>query len=132
MYSYNQDILELTFDEDINGVIMRWTGLSASEDFRLANEDVLDLLIQHQSNALIADCREMKIIKLADQQWLYTNWIPRVIAAGLKYAAIVESEDYFNRLAVKNVSQEIENGLQIKYFTSFLMAKSWIKRIRKA
>lgn len=125
----DRDILALTFDPELQVVIMKWNGFSSSIEFRKANEDVLQKLQANASYKLIADLRQMKIIALQDQQWLYNNWLPRAITAGLSFVAIVESDDYFNRLTVDAVSQKIDDKITIRYFNNILSARSWIRNL---
>lgn len=84
MLTDHHDILTLSFDSHLQAVIMSWNGFASSSEFRAANEQVLKLLSEKNCHNIIADCREMKIISLTDQQWLYQDWIPRATQAGLK------------------------------------------------
>lgn len=127
MLTYDDTILQLSHDLESGAVIMEWTGFSSSSQFREANEAVLKLIRDTNANKIIADIRNMKIITIQDQQWLYQNWLPRTIRAGVEFVAIVESEDFFNRLSVDNVVQKIDDQLIIKYFKSVLGAKGWLK-----
>jgi|SRR5690606_11192757 len=128
MMESNQQVLELTFETELGAVIMNWNGFSSSGEFYEANESVLRLLKENNARKIVADLRNMKIIKLEDQQWLYKDWLPRAIRAGLEYVAIVESEDFFNRLSVDNVSQQINGQLNIKYFNTYSWARNWIRK----
>lgn len=129
MLTHNDTILRLSYDPELKAVIMEWTGFSKSGEFREANEAVLNLIREKKAEKIIADTRNMKIITLKDQQWLFQNWLPRTINAGLTYAAIIESEDFFNRLSVDNIVQEVNDKLIIKYFNSALVARSWLKSL---
>lgn len=127
MLAYDDTILQLSHDIESGAVIMEWTGFSSSSQFREANEAVLKLIRDTNASKIIADIRNMKIITIQDQQWLYQNWLPRTIRAGVEFVAIVESEDFFNRLSVDNVVQKIDDQLTVKYFKSVLGAKGWLK-----
>lgn len=128
MLTYH-DVLKLSYDTDLSAVIMEWTGFSNKEQFREANEAVLQLLKNTSAKKILADVRHMKIISLQDQQWLYQEWFPRVTKAGLAYAAIVESEDFFNRLTVDNIVQKVNDQLTVKYFDTLLGARFWLKSL---
>lgn len=123
------DILELSFASDVGAVVMAWKGFSGTEHFQAANEHVLDFIKEKRARKMIADLRDMRILSLSNQQWLYQNWFPRLINAGVSYIAIVESDDYFNRLTVDNVVQKIDDKLTIKYFNAFLSARYWLKSL---
>ena len=126
---YNEKVLQLSYEEELGAVIMEWIGFSSSLEFRTANEAVLQLLKERNTKKILADVRHMKIISLSDQQWLYQDWLPRTIKAGLEYVAFIESEDFFNRLTVDHVVQKINDQLTIKYFNTKLGAKNWIKNL---
>lgn len=121
--------LALTFDDDLGAVLMDWNGFMSSSEFYEANERVLELLKKKKSLKIIADLRNMKIIKLEDQEWLSKNWFPRIIAAGLSFVAIVESDDFFNRLTVNSITEKINNRITVKYFKTYLGARSWIRNV---
>ena len=120
--------LELTFNEELEAVIMDWNGFSGSDTFHEANERVLRLLKHKGAKKIIADLRDMKIIKLEDQRWLYENWLPRAAIEGLCKVAIVESGDFFNRLTVDSVCSKVNSFLEIKHFRTYLGARNWIRQ----
>lgn len=119
--------LELSYDEEIEAVLMQWKGFLSSGSFHEANEKVLSLLKTKNSSKIVADLRNMKIIKLADQEWLSKSWFPRIIKAGLSVVAIVESDDYFNRLTVRHITETVNDQIIVKNFSTYLGARNWIR-----
>ena len=128
MNNYN-DLVKLDYDKDLDAVIMEWTGFTGKEEFREANEEVLNLIRETGAKKIIGDLRNMKIINVNNQKWLYEDWLPRAVNEGLQYAALIESEDFFNRKSIHNVVEKMPENITIRYFKLKLAARSWIRSL---
>lgn len=117
------------FDEQINSVVMIWTGYATSEQFREGSELMLNELIYSKARAVLADLREMVIIGLEDQKWLESTFIPRAIKFGFKQIAFLTPTSYFNKVAVESVTYKIDKEkLYMQFFENEQEAISWLKQ----
>jgi hypothetical protein len=115
------------YDADVPCVIMTWQGYATSREFRDANERVLGVIAERGATKLLGDIKRFVLIGADDQHWLSTNWIPRVMQAGLRTIALVTPVFYFNRVAVENVGQKLDpEALILQYFETRDTARQWL------
>ena len=103
-------IYDINFDKDLNAVAMEWTGYANSNQFREGTELMLNTLIQHKCEKVLADIKDMTLIGAEDQEWLDTHFLLRAIKFGFKTPAIVKPESYFNKVAIENLSLKINKN----------------------
>lgn len=126
---YEDEVCKVYYDPDVPCIVMEWKGFANSPAFRKANEHVLAALVDRNVTKVIADIRQMRVISISDQEWLWENWLPRAMRAGYRACAMVTSEDYFNRVSIENVAKRIDPAqFTLQYFKSLLMARAWIKK----
>jgi hypothetical protein len=119
------------YDIDVPCVSMIWKGYATTAQFREANERVLQEIQQRRSSKLLSDAQEFVLIGATDQNWLSSNWIPRVLQAGVRKIALVMPRFYFNRVAVDAVTQRLAQNVaddlvSIEYFESRDAARTWL------
>jgi hypothetical protein len=118
------------FDENINAVVMEWDGYATSSQFKEGTELMLNTLIKHKCDNVLADIKDMVLIGMEDQQWLDQHFLPRAIEFGFKAIAIIRPEHYFNKVAVESISYKVDKDkLAINFFDNVEEAKEWLQRI---
>jgi len=123
------DVYHVYFDESNGLVTMQWKGYATSQQFREGTELMLDALTRNNSSRVLADIREMVLIGQEDQHWLENNFLPRAITSGFKKIAIVRPESYFNKVAVENISYNVDKEkLMIHFFDNTADAIQWLNR----
>lgn len=122
--------LRFSVDYDVNipCVVMTWKGYATSAVFRATNEQVLQTIAERRASKLLGDINEFVLIGADDQEWLNTVWLPRAMEAGLRMAALVTPNFYFNRVAVENVVKKLDpTRLQVAFFATRDEAAAWLK-----
>ena len=121
-------ILNIYFDEELNLVIMEWKGYSTSIQFRQGIELMLKFMVLNNCSNVLANIREMVLIGVDDQKWLYENFFLKAIKFGFNKIAIITPESYFNKIGLENVSNKIDKKkLKINFFDDVEEAKEWLK-----
>jgi hypothetical protein len=116
------------YDVDIPCIVMTWRGYATSAMFRAANEQVLNTIAERRARKLLGDITDFVLIGAEDQAWLNEEWLPKAMEAGLRIAALVTPNFYFNRVAVDNVVKKLDPArLQVAYFTTRQEAADWLK-----
>jgi hypothetical protein len=116
------------FDLALDAVVMEWRGYATSAQFREGTELMLDTLIRHNANKVLANVKDMVLIGLDDQHWLERDFIPRALAGGFRAIAMVRPAHYFNKVAVESVSYKVDQDkLKIRFFDSEEEAQRWLK-----
>jgi hypothetical protein len=109
---------------------MQWNGYSTSAEFRQGTELMLNTLISHKANYVLADIKNMVLIGKEDQEWLEAAFIPRAISFGFNALAIVRPNNYFNKVAVESISYKVDKEkLAIGLFDNINEAKLWLKSL---
>lgn len=100
----------------------------AGQPFRAMLNRGVELLIENQAHKWLSDDRENMAFPDDDNQWIVGDWIPRAIAAGWKYWALVVPEDYAARVNMSDLINALEDkGLRMMVFTDPDKALKWIE-----
>jgi hypothetical protein len=117
----------LDYDPAVPCVIMTWQGYANSAEFRAACERILAALVERKATKLLGDTTDFVLIGAEDQQWLSQDWIPRVIAAGLRHVAVLTPRFYFNRVAIESVGDCLDpHTLVLQRFEEREAARNWL------
>jgi hypothetical protein len=119
---------DVTYDHELACVVMDWQGYFTSAEFRAANERVLVVVQATGATRLLGDITHFVLIGADDQAWLNDNWIPRLIAAGVRRCALIQPTYYFNRVAVENVGRQVDaSRLAVGHFGDREAASHWLR-----
>lgn len=93
----------------------------------------IDLLRQHQAVKWLSDNRAIDPHSEEDGNWINNDWLPRVIAAGWKYWALVVPDDVRARMNMGDfVNSFFERGVRIMVFSDFDEAMTWLENVDQA
>lgn len=121
------NVYDISFDANLNAVVMIWKGYSTTEQFREGTELMLNHLIYNSASRVLADLREMIIIGLEEQNWLVSKFLPRAIDFGFKQIAIINPTSYFNKVALESISYKVDKDkMDIQFFNSKEEAIIWL------
>ena len=127
---YDKTYCKIFFHEDLQCVHLNWEGFATSEEFREACDFSLELLEQKQVSRMIADNTNSKAITPEDQKWLNEDWFGRAFAKGFRVSATIYSKNVFNKLALKNIVNNINGEVfTVQMFESFEDANVWIQSL---
>lgn len=112
-------------------VEIEWSDMPPSEDFRKGCNTVLELLQKHKTSKVLVDNTHVKLFKVADQQWLNQEWLPRAEKAGYRISAtVIGDTDAFVKFAAKNIAEKRDHS---KFVSQFFKTKNeainWLKSI---
>jgi len=113
--------------DDPNGTVsVEWDGWANSAEFKALLDAEVKALRDHKCSTLLADCRRQRVLNLADQERANREWLPEVLAAGLKRFAIVLPE---SETAAAHLRERLSTvtGMEIGYFNAVDDARSWLK-----
>lgn len=93
-------------------------------------EQVLALLRSTGVPRILSDHGQRSPLSTAAQEWLTTNWIPRVIAqTTTRHCAIVEGADPMHRLSTQSVVSTSPHGFHFKRFDAIEPAEEWLAKV---
>lgn len=120
-------IATVRWDEPHSTVFVQWDGWANTAEFKSLLDAEVKALRDHGGSRLLADCRRQRVLNLADQERANREWLPEVLAAGLKRFAIVlpESETAAGHLRERLGSV---TEMEVAYFASVEEARDWLGR----
>jgi hypothetical protein len=119
-------------DETCQAVWAEWKSYVEGDDFRKAADMGLTLLQTKRSSRWIADTRLIGPIRHVDQVWTNQDWLPRMVAAGLRWMAILLPQSSIARLSVKQILGKI-NGIEfvMANVEDLEAARAWLRHPTK-
>ncbi|OAS14848.1 hypothetical protein [Paenibacillus oryzisoli] len=129
MHYYFSDKVHIFWDDEIESVVIRWSYLAHSEDFRDPLNKLVELTKMKKSKkALFDESHSLFIAK--DTQWLVDEWLPGLLEAGIQYLAIVFPENTSTNIEVESVIEKKDaNELFHREFENIHSAVSWLSSV---
>ena len=110
-------------------VHIEWQSWANTKEFMAALDAGHRALLERRSSRWLADCRGMKAIQQADQDWLDQVWFPRMLAAGLKRMAVVMPRSVLASVNVRQILDRVpDTSLSTAYFATVEEAVPWLTR----
>ena len=129
------DCADVYFDEDLYAVALVYKQrLEGYNMFVEVHQDILDVFLQHTSNAFFVDTRKMGVLSLDCQRWVVEHLFPGMLkhlkGKTLYHAQVISKQDAFAKFGADNIRSQSEKkieGIEIKAFEEEEEAKAWIK-----
>lgn len=119
-------ICSVTFDETVPCIKVVWKRYATSTQLRFIHESILHLIQKHRVDKILGDDSALPTIAAEDQVWIAHDWMPRAVAAGLKFAGSKKSESYFGRVSVNSIQLAVPKGIVIRSFETVEDARRWL------
>jgi hypothetical protein len=126
MEVYINKVVRIGYDEDKEMIQLEWAHVPNSIEFKDAMMRGLNLAEATNASKWYIDARNMGLINLADQEWLNSNLLPKVVFAGANKIAIVTGENYFKRICFSNVLCRLDENVDYAIFSDVVNAKVWM------
>jgi hypothetical protein len=118
----------LSWDASLRTVVVVWEGFNEAGSFRPIMERVLEMMKSNGASRMLADLRDAKVNSQEDQKWLYEDWMPRAIQAGLRSTAFVVPKSTIAQLGLRRSIQRVDkNDFLIAHFEDVEGAREWLK-----
>jgi hypothetical protein len=125
--SFGRTFYTIEYNPSLDIVDTVWTGFASDNDLRLACEVGLRLHEETKCAFKLNDNSTFTGLWSESVTWLETEWLPRAMAAGVKYLAHVAKKNSFGAAAgeVMGISS-IGQQLQYCHFASRQEALAWL------
>lgn len=125
---YDKKWCKVSYHSDTKAIVLEWIGFATKEQFQEACNASLDLLIDKQTDRLLVNNKQSKVVSSENQAWLNNIWLPKAYKKGHRKSAIVIAEDIFNQVAVKQIVNQMDQGkVIIQFFQTQDSALEWLK-----
>jgi hypothetical protein len=121
---------KLVYDQDRKIVQHCFHAALDSENLRAVLNKGVDMLKTHRATKWLSDNREIGPHSPEDGAWVNNDWLPRAVAAGWKYWALVVPHDTMARMNMGEfVNSFYERGVRIMVFTDIAEAWDWLDNV---
>ncbi|SFE09704.1 hypothetical protein SAMN05216378_2307 [Paenibacillus catalpae] len=76
------------WDDVIESVVIRWNSFAIGDDFREPLDKLIELAVVKNAKKVLFDNSHLLTLE-EDMKWLYDEWLPRLLNAGIQYTAAV-------------------------------------------
>lgn len=129
IYFNRPGVAIVKWDAECRAAHIEWQGWADPAEFAAANEAIILALRQHAGTRALGDCRDMRVIKQSDQEWVTRDWIPRILAAGLRRMALVIPKSGLTLMNVQEIMGRVPGTkLDVAYFATVDEARAWLSR----
>jgi hypothetical protein len=122
-------VASVRWDEDGQLVLVEWRGWASAAEFAELLEAEIAALRNHHCTRILADCRRQKVLEPAAQDRANKEWLPRAMAAGLKFFAVVVPSSVLADVNLKASLDKVPaTSLQVAYFATPEEGREWLGR----
>src|ERR1700730_10157184 len=128
VYFSRPGVAVVTWDPTLSAVYAEAQGWADSTELVEVLEACICALTEHQGSRWLVDGRKMKVVKQSDQDWIYQEFFPRALAAGLEHIALVTPESGLAKITVDLMLRRLPAmKVDFEYFVTVGAARAWIK-----
>lgn len=127
---YENESVALWFHPEKKIVHHKMKKWVADQEFRTLLDKGYDQLRSHKAIKWLSDDRGNSALKAEDEQWVKTDWLPRVLKAGWKYWGVVLPEKVVGQMNLKRHAEDFKKlGITVQVFTSPEDALKWLESV---
>ena len=121
---YSETYLK-TFHDSKGFIYVAWLGYLTVDQIKNGCELILTLVQESETHLMMVDHRSMNGTWSQSLKWLETNFMPRLLNAGIKKIAFIYSKDPATQYSL-NRFLELNDEYQAQVFTNKKAAESWL------
>ncbi len=117
------------WDEDNQWIYTDWKNQPSVTTVKTGCEEMLKLLVEKKAAKILNDNSNIIGSWSASSQWVAEDWFPRIIAAGLKKFAWVQSkESTLSQISAKKSEEKNKDSDIIRLVKDEAEGISWLKQ----
>jgi hypothetical protein len=105
---------------------IEWQGWAKPQEFRAANDALVQALLDHGATRVLGDSGRIKVIQKSDQDWVNGDWFPRILAAGLTRLAMVRPASGLAKMNIDDMVSRVADRVDVAYFATLDEARAWL------
>lgn len=121
----------IEYDDEIGAVVHRWKNHTTGDRFREGCENTLAIIQNRGAEKLLIDSRAITALKQKDIGWMFSDWVPRSIDAGVETTATVYPESTIAKMNIDGMKEEMEDLDEVGealMTTEIAEARSWLAK----
>lgn len=130
MVVYNERWITIRWDEALKASWAEAKAYAEGEELRAGYNAMLELCRQKRNSRYLADARNLAPISQADQRWLNEEWFPQIVAAGVRFMAIVMPKSAIARLSATQILSKMNDVTFVtNHFDDIEAARAWLRTV---
>ena len=125
--SFDKEFLTIEFDAANQWIYNNWTGVLPTEKVIQGCQATIDFLREKPCAHMLNDNREIIGSWNSANEWIAANWMPQVLALGLKRFAHIVSPGIFGQASAEEMVTRVGTQLEIRLFKDVELAKQWLR-----
>ncbi len=125
--SFDKVYLTIEFDQSNNWIYNNWVGVLPTDKVIQGCQATIDLLQDHRCPHMLNDNRLVVGSWNSANDWIAQNWVPKVLALGLKRFAHVVSPGIFGQASAAEMVTRVGTQLEMRLFQDIDLAKAWLR-----
>src|SRR5262249_19762899 len=127
MEYFNQGNFVVSWDEELKAVVGEFLGYVTPETMKAGCEAGLKLLVEKEGCRWLAYSEKLPVFNKEMEEWFATDFVPREIAAGLRWGASVVPTSTLGRMSVNSTTAKIP-GTELTFanFDDREKARAWL------
>lgn len=121
---YEKEYAWAQYNEVGRYVMIAWITSPSSKEYRDVMEMLIEAMKRFKTGKLIFDNRKAGALLPADQEWAFTDWHSRALAAGHTHVAIIQSPDIFSQISAIDVLSHV--AIPTAFFDNTEDAITWM------
>ena len=118
----------ITHEKDANLFFVDWDGYLSVEMVKTGSEELLNMIKEAgKCDSVLVDNRKVSGPWQAANEWYEKDWNPRAVKAGLKYMAVIMSDNVFTQLSLQGFAKVTKGVYTVGVFNSESQARTWLK-----
>ncbi|MCP4675734.1 MAG: hypothetical protein GY854_09555 [Deltaproteobacteria bacterium] len=127
----DDEYIQIRVDEAKSSIEAEWKGFASEQDYKDRLDKVYEFTCQHRCTKQLTDMRNMKTIPDKANDWIQSNWFPKMVKQGIKKFALVNSKSVVAKLSVERADKGItdktdKTGISTQFFDDLDSARGWL------
>ncbi len=125
--SFDKVFLTIEFDAANQWIYNNWTGVLPTDKVIQGCQATIDFLRDNHCAHMLNDNREIIGSWNSANDWIAANWVPQVLALGLKRFAHIVSPGIFGQASAEEMVTRVGTQLEIRLFGDLDLAVAWLR-----
>lgn len=112
--------------------ILEWRKFAKTDEYRLSLDQFFKLIEEQKNTLWLFNFKRAKVIDMQNQKWTTDVWLPKILQVldnNLSKLAIIPSQDIFNKVAVRMITNKMSQmtDFDLAFFDSVDQATMWLE-----
>ncbi|MEO1050551.1 MAG: hypothetical protein AAFX87_07985 [Bacteroidota bacterium] len=118
--------LTVQYDEENSWLYANWVGFMTMDMIKQGGLMLIEAVRESKCKHMLNDNREVEGTWAKANEWIATEWGPKIMDAGLRNFAMILSSNIFSEMSAKDLETK-QDSFTMRSFVDIEDAKKWLK-----